>query len=212
MGLFKPNIEKMSDKGNAKGLVRCLNRNKDWRIRRAAAEGLQKVRDAESLEPLIMALKDENAEVRKSVIAAITFTLAFGLFDRPWHRHNWGTRGLTDVRLAFEALTGMEEKRTHHERAIALLILGLKHADENVRIGSAIVLGILRREEAVPRLTEVLNDSEEQVRKEAAAALAKIERLRTNPSEDNWTTILRELDDVGCFDERIGQRIDVKQK
>jgi HEAT repeat protein len=202
MGLFKPNIKKMSDKGNAHGLIKCLNHNKDWRMRRAVAEGLQKLRDAKSLEPLIVALKDENEEVRKSVIAALTRTLAFGLFDRPSHRDIGGARSLIDVQLAFKVLTGMLEKSTHHKRAIALLVQGLKDVNENTRIGSAMVLGILRQEEAVPHLAKVLNDSNEQVRKEAAAALVKIERLKTQPNEYDWTTILMELGDMGCFDEK----------
>lgn len=39
MDLFKPNIQKMKNKKNVHGLIRALS-NKDWRVRRDAAEAL----------------------------------------------------------------------------------------------------------------------------------------------------------------------------
>jgi hypothetical protein len=176
--LFKPNVKAMAERGDAKGLLRCLGHNKDWRVRRAAAVGLSKVRDATALEPLIAALKDHNEEVRRSAAGALTMTLAFGLLDRRHPRDIGKARGLSDEQLRMKAVLDTVEDLGRYKDGIGLLIQGLTDDNENLRMGAAIVLGILRWQTAVPHLTEALNDSDEGVRREAALALGKIERVK----------------------------------
>ena len=62
-GLFKPNVERLQEKKNVKGLIKAL-RHKDRRVRSEAAEALGEIGDKRAVEPLIQALKDEYWDVR----------------------------------------------------------------------------------------------------------------------------------------------------
>ena len=65
MPLFgPPNIEKLRAKGNVKGLIKALGYQKDADVRRNAVEALGGIGNARIVEPLIVALKDEDNDVR----------------------------------------------------------------------------------------------------------------------------------------------------
>ncbi len=68
---FKPNIEKMKEKRDVKGLKKAL-RNKDVLIRAKAARALGELKDESAVEDLIEALQDESLDVRKSAIWALS--------------------------------------------------------------------------------------------------------------------------------------------
>jgi HEAT repeat protein len=72
MPLFgPPNVEKLKAKRDAPGLIKALGYQKDGHVREAAAEALGQIRDARAVEPLIAALKDPYANVRKAAAEAL---------------------------------------------------------------------------------------------------------------------------------------------
>ncbi len=64
MPLFgPPNVEKLKEKKDVKGLINALGYGKDYKVRSAAAQALGEIRDHHAVEPLITALKDKNNDV-----------------------------------------------------------------------------------------------------------------------------------------------------
>lgn len=59
MWIFKPNVKKMEKKRDVKGLIKALN-NRDYDVRREAAEALGRIGDKRAVEPLIQALKERG--------------------------------------------------------------------------------------------------------------------------------------------------------
>jgi len=68
--LFKPNVERLQEKKNVKGLIKAL-RHKDGYVREGAAGALGEIGDERAVEPLIRALKDEYSGVRERVAEAL---------------------------------------------------------------------------------------------------------------------------------------------
>lgn len=72
MSLFgPPNIDKLTAKDATKGLVKALGYKKDKEVRAAAAAALGGIGDAQAVQPLIAALKDENESVCTAAIQAL---------------------------------------------------------------------------------------------------------------------------------------------
>lgn len=67
---FKPNVKKLKEKGDVKGLIKAL-RHKDPSIRKDAAKALGDLKANEAVEELIDALKDSNTDVRIEVVRAL---------------------------------------------------------------------------------------------------------------------------------------------
>lgn len=67
--MFKPNVEKLKEKRDVKGLINALS-HKDWGVRNGAAEALRKI-GKPAVEPLIQLLKDESAGVLQEKAAGI---------------------------------------------------------------------------------------------------------------------------------------------
>ncbi len=68
---FKPNIEKLKEKRDVRGLIKALD-HKDYMIRKKAIEALGELKANEAIEHLIRVLKmDENAEVRKEAVRVL---------------------------------------------------------------------------------------------------------------------------------------------
>jgi HEAT repeat protein len=70
-GLLKPNVQKLSAKGDVNGLIRALDYQKDWLVCYAAAEALGKLADARATEPLIAALNGKDKYIRKNTAIAL---------------------------------------------------------------------------------------------------------------------------------------------
>jgi HEAT repeat protein len=68
--LFSPNIKRMKERHDVKGLIKALQ-HKDYYFRMEAAEALGQLKDACAVEPLIAALKDEEHLVRTSAADAL---------------------------------------------------------------------------------------------------------------------------------------------
>jgi HEAT repeat protein len=72
MSLFgQPNIERLKDKRDLKGLIEALGYQKDARIRKAAAAALGELRDPAAVGPLIVALGDGAVSVRMTAAKAL---------------------------------------------------------------------------------------------------------------------------------------------
>ncbi len=66
MGIFdkifgSPNVEKLEEKKDVKGLIKSLNDN-DKCVRREATKALGEIRDPKAIEPLIHALNDKDIQ------------------------------------------------------------------------------------------------------------------------------------------------------
>ena len=72
MSLFgPPNIERLLASRNVRALTKALGYQKDWSVRKAAAEALGKLNDIRAIEPLTIALKDEDKDVRHAAADAL---------------------------------------------------------------------------------------------------------------------------------------------
>ncbi len=213
--------EKTSNEGVAKGdaisetqrLIANL-KDKDWFVRRDAAEALGKLGDKQSVEPLIACLKDGNNAVRfnaaealgklgdKRAVEPLTACLQADAVDRSF---------------AAEALGNLGDRR-----AVAPLIACLQ--DKGVdRSFAAEALGKLGDKSAVAPLIACLKDKDERVRRKAAESLGKlgdkqavaplIAALPDWPLNDAIRAALKQLDGKPATDQerfycRIVQRDD----
>lgn len=119
--LFKPNIEKLKARGDVQALIKAL-RYKNQRdeqgsmyVRAGAARALGELGDSRAVEPLITALKDENAHVRRRA------TWALGELGDP--------RAVEPLRVALKD----EDETVRADAATALEKLGNARAVEPLR-------------------------------------------------------------------------------
>jgi len=72
MPLFgPPDIDRLKERENVKGLIKALNYGSDYRIRRDAAKALGAIGDIHAAEPLITALNDDHSSVKWAVAMAL---------------------------------------------------------------------------------------------------------------------------------------------
>jgi len=195
MPLFRPNVEKMENKRNIKGLTKAL-RYKDLDVRSAAAEALARIgapavellietmkekdssvrvlavmtlgrlRDARALEPLIQALRDEDREVRLQAVGALV-----GI-GKPGVEPLIQTLKDKDPSVRGEAVLILKE--IGDVRAVATLTEALKDEDKDVRLAATLALGKIGDARAVEPLVRALKDACSIVQMGAADALADI--------------------------------------
>ncbi|MCD6215119.1 MAG: HEAT repeat domain-containing protein, partial [Candidatus Desulfofervidus sp.] len=155
--LFKPNVERLREKKDVKGLIKAL-RHED--VRKEAAEALVNIGEP-AVEPLIQALKDEYSDVREEAARALgrigdkraVEPLINALKDED-----------SDVRMeAAEALDQMGWKPGYVTEK-AYYLVAKKEWDEAVKLG----------EPAVEPLINALKDEASSVRWGAAGALGEI--------------------------------------
>lgn len=65
--LFRPNVQRMKDRGDITGLIKAL-RHKQSNIRRSAAESLGQLDDRQAIKPLIGALCDKDRATQMAVL------------------------------------------------------------------------------------------------------------------------------------------------
>lgn len=65
-----PNVEKLKEKRNVKGLIRALSHD-DVSVRQGASQALGQIGDTQAVEPLIGAASDGDARVRVTVAKAL---------------------------------------------------------------------------------------------------------------------------------------------
>ena len=72
MPLFgPPEVAKLKAKGNVKGLIKALGYYKDRYVRGSAAVALGQIGDARAVEPLIVALYDNNKDLREAAVESL---------------------------------------------------------------------------------------------------------------------------------------------
>jgi beta-lactamase regulating signal transducer with metallopeptidase domain len=127
------------------------------------------------VQALTEALKDSDADVRKSALHALTrfhSPVAFDAFMTALKDQD------PDVRQ--QAAFGLSQLRD--DRATDALIGALKDENADVRQQAAFALSQLREAKAVPALTAVLNDPDEDVREQALFALSQIRDVSAVPA------------------------------
>jgi len=172
--LFKPNVERLREKKNVKGLIKAL-RHKDWHVREEAAWALGGIGDARAVEPLIQALMDDSDVLRR--IAA------------------WALGEIGDRRAVEPLIQALEDRdpdvqekaaealgKIGDARAVEPLIQALKDKDSDVREKAAEALGKIGDTRAVEHLFQALKDDKDwDVRGKAAEALGEIGEPAVEP-------------------------------
>ena len=104
MALFgPPNVERLVDRQDTRGLLRALDYERDPEVRRKAAEALGLMEDEQALAPLIFRLNDDDLEVRKAAARAL---------------------GQVGDPRAVDALTSLVEQGPDELAAVAMRALG----------------------------------------------------------------------------------------
>jgi HEAT repeat protein len=191
MFFFKPNVKKMEEKRNVKGLIKALE-HKDPNVRSEAAKALGRIGDERAVEPLIQALRDKYGSVREAAAEALVKIgapavepLITALRDEEWYVRRAAAEALDELGWK----PGQDEGAAWYwmvkrdwEKCVALgaiavepLISALRDEDDDVREAAAEALGELGDSRAVKPLISALRDDRYwRVRKAAAEALGEI--------------------------------------
>lgn len=167
-----------------------------WFVRYNAAQSLRKMRDKTSLQPFIEALKDDVPEVRciaaqalgdimdKKAVGPLIALLKDEEFEVRIHASkSLGLIGdpkaikpMAEAFLAKEPTSSFvgEDLACFGEKAVGILILGLKHWEQRVREAAAKGLAAAGSRKAVEPLLKALNDKCWTVRCRAAEALGAL--------------------------------------
>lgn len=133
--LFKPDIEKLKKKKDAKGLAKALRYKKDKKVRKDAAIILGDMGNLNAIQPLFATLKDEDENVRDNVVIALRKIVnRFGelnVFEWLTDHINYGKLNKLgiqktsedSIQLVFERTCGKCKKITIHRFYITKFIL-----------------------------------------------------------------------------------------
>lgn len=213
MGRFKPDIDKMENKKNAKGLIKALKHKESW-IRIAAVNALGRIEDLRAVEPLIQALEvADSSYFRAATVSALgklgDARAVPSLIQALQDEGNVIVKAATALgqigKPAVESLIqAMEEVDSSFGRGHAAKTLGrigdakavdpLLHVftnDKNnyVRGEAARALGEIGNTKAFAPLLQALNDTDDEIRVAAARALGEMGDARA------VTPLLRALND-----------------
>ncbi len=192
MPLFgPPNVKKMKERSNIKGLIKALDYKKEYGVRKAAAGALGQIGDARAVEPLITALKDEDGYVRGAATLALgqiggpaAEPLITALKDKHAYVRGYAAEALD--KLGWEP--DLDENGAQYwiakrewqkcveigAPAVEPLITALKDKDAYMCGCAAGALGRIGDARAVEPLSAALKDEKWQVRGHAARALGQI--------------------------------------
>lgn len=198
--LSKPDIEKLRENRDLKGLIEALNYKRestqyeDYDVRSDAARALGDFDDEEVITALIYAFKDVE-DVRLQVVIALgkNSEAAVPLLidalkdedadirrDASWNLGNLGDERA--IPFLAEALKEEDEEVRFHvarnvgkfgESAVPYMLDAIDDPDEHVRRYAAWILGNIGDERAVPALEKALEDKSSYVRKGAEQALKR---------------------------------------
>ena len=142
--------------GELERLVAQLKHH-DARQRRMAIYRLSRLRDKRAVEPLIAALKDKDAAVRRSAASAL---------------RTLGWQPTTDVQKADYLLASGQWREAVKlgEAAVEPLIAALKYKDGSARLRATEALGNLGDKRAVEPLIALLKGQDRSMRSVAARA------------------------------------------
>ena len=151
---------------NVPGMLNALN-HKNWIIREGAAKALGEYKEVRAVEPLILALKDEDSDVRGNAVTALG---------------NIGdSRAVGPLIQALKDKDGVVRRRAAYALgkfgdpgAVAPMIQALNDKDWVVRGNAADVLGGMGDPRAVEPLIQALSDEEAETVYNVALALGKL--------------------------------------
>lgn len=172
MGIFDyflQNKGSNSRKREVHEIIEDLREDREKDVRNAAAAELIAKGEA-AVYPLIGALNDSDWRVREEAAKALgeigdrrAVKHLIQLFkDEKTRVQLWGT----------DAIIGMGDG------SVGPLIEALDDRDRRIRMGAIVALGELRKSEALPRLNELLTDTDENIRDAAAEAIDTIESAK----------------------------------
>ena len=193
-GLFgPPNVEKLKAKGHVQGLIKALSYEKDWKVRKAAAEALGQIGDNRATEPLVAALKDRDADVRRRaaraleqigdaravepLVATLKDPLYFVREKAAEALESLGWQPGDDTQRTLRAIARREWKELVGLGAVAVepLVAALKDYNRDIQQAAAEALGEIKDARAVEPLAAALKDDNDwNVKKAAAQALGQI--------------------------------------
>ena len=202
-GLFGTDVKKLKESRNVQGLIFALQ-HKDPTVQYDAAEALGEIGDNLAIEPLLVALKnDETGGVRWKAAEALSklgTPAVAGLINALQHDDEdvrWkaaialGEIGDPKAIPSLINLLGDDDRYVRGRSAFALSMIGepavdplihtLREGDGNLRWGAAIALGKIQNPRAIDPLIHALADKYENVRAESAAALAAIGKPALGP-------------------------------
>jgi HEAT repeat protein len=203
IGHFGTDVKKLRESRNVQGLIFAL-RHKDPSVQYEAAEALGDIGDERAVEPLLIALKnDETGGVRWKAAEALSklgTPAVAGLIGALQHDDD-DVRWKAAIALgeigdpkAISPLINLlcdDDRYVRSRAAYALSMIGepavdplihaLREGDGNLRWGAAIALGKIQNPRAIDPLTRALADKYENVRAESAAALAAIGKPALGP-------------------------------
>ena len=162
-----PNVDRLKARGDAPGLIKALEYQKLWRVRRDAAVALGQIGDADAVEPLIAGLKDDNPSVRLAAAEALG---------------EIGDAGALGPLIAALKSPAVDVRKAAAESlgqigdagSLGPLMAALKDASWSVRRAAADALGQIGDADAVAPLRVAFEDQDSNVRRAAAAALATL--------------------------------------
>ena len=195
MPLFAPpNVEELKAKRDVLGLIKPLEYQQDWRVRTSAAEALGQIGDARAFEPLIAALKDQNAFVRTSAAKAL---------------RQIGARAVEPL-VAALADTNEPIRQASAEAlakiggpALEVLAVRVSDPDRHVRWRAASALGKTSDPRALDLLRTAKSDPDQSVREVATEGLArqaladKLCRIKVGMTEKELTGLIGQPNFVG---------------
>jgi HEAT repeat protein len=202
-GLFGTDVKKLKETRNVQGLILAL-KNRDPKIQYDAAEALGDIGDFRAVEPLAIALKnDEFSGVRWKAAEALSklgspsVPALIGALRHEDDDVRWKAAialGEIGDPQAIEPLILLlcdEDRFVKSHAALALgsigepsvepLLRALREGDGNLRWGAAIALGKIRDPRAIEPLILALADKYENVRAESASSLAAIGKPALGP-------------------------------
>lgn len=150
--------------------------HQDAGVRRTAAAGLGKLRAVEAVDPLLGVLDDSDAGVRREAVIALNHLknnkaivpLVSRLSD-------------SDHEVRRVAVIAMGNTRSRDEQVVQGLMAALKDREAAVRRSALAALANLRADSALERAALLLNDSHEDVRRQAAATVLALGQVRERP-------------------------------
>ena len=181
----------IGDKKALPNLIKAFETDEDPVVQGSSAGAMATIGEP-SIQPLLKILTETHCTAFQ--IGLINLALGFIGSKSPMAFHSAVSSTNPEIRIA--ALSALAEQAQKHENTeVRLLILNaLKDSDSEVRAEAATIIGkSMDQEEAANQLHELLRDENDQVRKNTALSLMKMESVISIDSIEN--AILKESDE-----------------
>jgi bilin biosynthesis protein len=181
----------IGDKKALPNLIKAFETDEDPVVQGSSAGAMATIGEP-SIQPLLKILTETQCTAFQ--IGLINLALGFIGSKSPMAFHSAVSSTNPEIRIA--ALSALAEQAQKHENTeVRLLILNaLKDSDSEVRAEAATIIGkSMDQEEAANQLHELLRDENDQVRKNTALSLMKMESVISIDSIEN--AILKESDE-----------------